>query len=160
MTQFVFDARDEAATRELGAALAACLPEGTLVALDGPLGAGKTQLVRGVAEALGVDAGDVVSPTFVLVQQYEGRRSIVHVDAYRVADEDEFRALGSDELLGSDALKFVEWADRVVGCLPPARISIRISELGPGARRFEIATQGREYAAVVETLADHLAAAN
>jgi tRNA threonylcarbamoyladenosine biosynthesis protein TsaE len=152
----VFDAHDEAATRALAAALSACLPDGSLVALDGPLGAGKTQLVRGVAEALGVDAGDVVSPTFVLVQQYEGRRSIVHIDAYRVADEDEFRSLGSDELLGGDALKFVEWADRVAGCLPAERLAIRISELGPGARRFEVAAFGQQYAAVVEQLAARL----
>src|SRR5207344_1160712 len=98
MKEFAFEAADEDATTRLGAALAAVLPPGTTVALIGTLGAGKTRLVQAIAAACGVLRDEVVSPTFVVCQQYRGSRTINHVDAYRLKDEDEFRELGGDEL--------------------------------------------------------------
>src|SRR5262245_39032142 len=98
MSEFVFEAADEGATECLGAALAAALPAGVTVALCGTLGAGKTRLVQAIAAACGVPRDEVVSPTFVLCQQYHGSREINHLDAYRIADEDEFRELGVEEL--------------------------------------------------------------
>ena len=118
MPPFIFNAANEAATAALGHALADVLPPGTTVALCGTLGAGKTRLVQAIAEALGVDRRDVVSPTFVLIQEYRGRRTIYHIDAYRLRDEDEFQQLGPDEYFESDGLVLVEWADRVEGSLP------------------------------------------
>ncbi len=153
MTSFVFDAADESATAALGAAIAEVLPPGTTVALCGTLGAGKTRLVQAVAEALGIERRNVVSPTFVLVQEYHGRRDLYHVDAYRLRDEDEFLALGSEEFFESDALVFVEWADRVAGCLPKNRIEIRIEVTGPQSRRFTVVPIGTRNAEVVERLA-------
>ena len=91
MEELAFHAADEMATDRLGAALADVLPGGSVVALCGTLGAGKTRLVQAIAAATGVARRSVVSPTFVLVQQYEGRRTIYHLDAYRLRDEDEFR---------------------------------------------------------------------
>ena len=113
MTSFIYNSADESATAALGAALAEVLPEGTTVALCGPLGAGKTRLVQAIAEAAGVDRGNVTSPTFVLIQEYHGRRTIYHIDAYRVRDEDEFESLGVEEYFEGDGLVLVEWADRV-----------------------------------------------
>ena len=113
---FIYDSADESATAALGAALAGVLPAGTTVALCGPLGAGKTRLVQAIAEAAGVDRQDVTSPTFVLIQEYHGRRAIYHIDAYRVRDEDEFESLGVDEYFEGDGLVLVEWADRVERC--------------------------------------------
>ena len=116
MERFIYEADDEAATARLGAALAEILPDGATVALVGTLGAGKTRLVQAIAAAAGVDRRSVVSPTFVLVQEYSGRRRIVHIDAYRLRNEDEFRDLGPDEYFEGGGLVLVEWADRVENC--------------------------------------------
>ena len=136
----------------MGAALAEVLPDGTTVALCGTLGVGKTRLVQAIAEAAGVDRREVLSPTFVLVHEYQGRRPIYHLDAYRLRDEDEFLELGPDEYFDSDGLTLVEWADRVVGCLPKERIEIHIEVTGPRSRRFEIGAVGRRYVDVISSL--------
>lgn len=153
MTSFVFDAADESDTAAFGAALAAVLPPGTTVALCGTLGAGKTRLVQAIAESLGIDRRNVVSPTFVLVQEHQGQRPIYHFDAYRLRDEDEFLALGPEEYFESDGLVLIEWGNRVEGCLPKNRIEIRIEVTGPESRRFEVVPVGQQYVAVVEQLA-------
>src|SRR4051795_13378719 len=99
MTQpFRYDAADPDATRALGQRLASLLFPGSVIALVGPLGAGKTQFVRAVAEGLGVtDEHTVSSPTFVLIQEYEGRLPIYHFDAYRLPGAAEFCDLGAHE---------------------------------------------------------------
>ena len=153
MNQFVYEAADERATAALGAALAEVLPDGTTVALCGALGAGKTRLVQAIAEAAGVDRRDVLSPTFVLMQEHHGRRGICHIDAYRLRDEDEFLALGPEECFDGDGLVLVEWADRVKNCLPKNRIEIHIDVTGPQSRRFEVIAIGKRYADVVRQLA-------
>jgi tRNA threonylcarbamoyladenosine biosynthesis protein TsaE len=150
MKPLTYDAGDEAATAALGSVLAEILPDGTTVALCGTLGAGKTRLVRAIAEAVGVDPQDVVSPTFVLVQQYHGRRLIHHLDAYRLRDEDEFLQLGPDEYFDSNGLTLVEWADRVPQCLPDERIEIHVEVTGPQSRRFEVLALGKRYTKVIE----------
>ncbi len=94
MSKVVFEAGDEAATDRLGSMLAGVLPPGTVVALLGTLGAGKTRLVQAIAAACGVPREDVVSPTFVLCQQYRGKRTINHLDAYRLREVNELRELG------------------------------------------------------------------
>ncbi len=156
MNRFRYNADDESATAALGAVLAELLPEGTTVALSGTLGAGKTHLVRAIATAAGVDRRDVVSPTFVLVQEYHGRRTIYHLDAYRLRDEDEFEALGPDEYFESEGLTLVEWSDRVEGCLPKERIAIHIEVTGVQSRCFVITAVGDRYAEVVEGCRERL----
>jgi tRNA threonylcarbamoyladenosine biosynthesis protein TsaE len=151
-TRFIYEAADEQATEALGAALAEVLPPGTTVALVGTLGAGKTRLVQAIAAACGVDRRDVVSPTFVLIQEYHGRRTVYHIDAYRLRDEDEFEQLGPDEYFESDGLILVEWADRVAGALPAERVEIRIEVTGDQSRRLEVAAVGRRYEEVIERL--------
>ncbi len=110
-----------AAARELGATLAAA----DVVLLFGDLGAGKTAFVRGLAEGLGTDAGEVTSPTFTLVQEYRsGRLPLIHVDLYRLNDPLEIDELGLDEL-AADAVLAVEWAEKLPR--PPAgAIEVRI----------------------------------
>jgi tRNA threonylcarbamoyladenosine biosynthesis protein TsaE len=153
MKQITIEIADEDATRELGNALAKILPGGTTVALDGPLGAGKTRLVQAIAAAVGVAPGAAVSPTFVLVQEYHGARTIIHVDAYRLRDEDEFQDLGLDEHFASDALVLVEWAERVAGGLPRDRVHVEIRETGESSRRFLISAVGTACEAVIDGLA-------
>jgi len=152
MDRFTYEAPDEAATALLGAALAQVLPDGCVVALCGPLGAGKTRLVQAIAEASGVDRRDVLSPTFVLIHEYQGRRPIYHFDAYRVGDEDEFLELGPEEYFEGDGLALVEWAERVEGCLPPERIEIRVEMTGAESRRFEVRPTGDRYRTIVGRL--------
>jgi tRNA threonylcarbamoyladenosine biosynthesis protein TsaE len=112
------------------------------VALIGTLGAGKTRLVQAAAEGAGVPPGTALSPTFVLIQHYQGVRTIHHIDAYRLRDEDEFQELGPEELFESDGLTFVEWADRVEVCLPSDHLRVEIDVLGKSARRFRITAVG------------------
>ena len=152
MNKFLFAARDLSDTDHLGSVLAQVLPRGTVVALIGTLGAGKTYLVQAMASALGVARESVVSPTFVLCQEYRGSKRIFHLDAYRLHDEDEFLELGPEEWFASEALTLVEWADRVANCLPIERMEIRIEVLPDDAREFEVYAIGERMAGVLETL--------
>ena len=152
MDHFTYDATDESGTAVLGAALARVLPNGTTVALCGTLGAGKTRLVQAIAEACGVERRVVVSPTFVLIQEYQGRRPVYHIDAYRIRDEDEFDQLGPEEYFEGEGLTLVEWADRVEACLPPDRVEVHIEVTGRHARRFEVRAVGAGYQQAVEQL--------
>jgi tRNA threonylcarbamoyladenosine biosynthesis protein TsaE len=116
------------------------------------LGAGKTRLVQAIAEAVGVARRAVVSPTFVLVQEYRGRRLICHFDAYRLRDAEEFEQLGPDEYFQANDLILVEWADRVGECLPKDRLDIWIEVTGPESRRFQITAVGGRYSEVIVDL--------
>lgn len=157
MNEFIFEAADEHDTDRLGAALAATLPVGSLtIALSGTLGAGKTRFVQALAGALGVPREAVVSPTFVLCQQYDGKRAIYHLDAYRIRDDDEFRELGVEELFASDAIVVVEWGERVASCLPEERLEIEIEVAGPTSRRFLIRGSESLGFTVVAQLAERL----
>jgi tRNA threonylcarbamoyladenosine biosynthesis protein TsaE len=152
MDEYVFLTRNEQATARLGAMLADVLPAGTTVALIGTLGAGKTRLVQAIARGLQIDPATVVSPTFVLCQEYHGLRTLYHLDAYRLRDEDEFLQLGPEEYFESDGITLVEWADRVIDCLPAARVEIRIDVVDDSSRRFRISAPGTGLAPVLETL--------
>ena len=105
-----------------------------MLALVGPLGAGKTWFAKGVAQGLGIDPREVTSPTFLLIHELEGRLPFRHMDAYRVSGEAELAELGADELLsGGHAggpVVLVEWADRVSGLLPPDRLDLVIAHTG------------------------------
>lgn len=147
-----FQASSEADTGRLGGLLSDRLPDGSVVALVGTLGAGKTRLVQAIAEHCGVDRRDVVSPTFVLIHEYPGRHTVYHIDAYRIKDEDEFLELGPEEYFDSDGITLVEWADRVAGCLPRQHLEVRIEVTGAESRRFELIAHGAPFEAVLEGL--------
>jgi tRNA threonylcarbamoyladenosine biosynthesis protein TsaE len=148
---------DEAFTERLGNTLAELLADGGVVALDGVLGAGKTRLVQAVASTLGVNRLDVVSPTFVLVHEYRtGSRPIIHIDAYRIADDDEFLQLGPDEYYEPPNLVLIEWASRVARCLPRERLEIAIEVLDEHTRRFQVTGYGAKYRDIAKRLASIL----
>jgi len=116
-------------------------PRCGVIGLVGTLGAGKTTLVQLFASAAGIDPTAVTSPTFTLLQSYatDDRRMIHHLDAYRVADEDEFVDLGVDELFADpNAWTIVEWADRVKSVMPAETIWIRIEVVDSDRRRIRI----------------------
>jgi len=153
MSEFTFLAASEADTERLGKLLAEVLPTGTVVALVGTLGAGKTRLVQATAAALGVPRDQVTSPTFVLVNEYlGGRLPVYHFDAYRLRDEDEFNALGPEEYFEGGGITFVEWADRVERCLPRECLRIEIEVTGDQSRRFTICGSSLSQTAIVRTL--------
>src|SRR5947209_10992670 len=131
-----FDVADLAGTVAFGHRLADLLFPGAVVALVGPLGAGKTHLVRAVAEGLGVaDSRVVTSPTFVLIQEYAARLPIYHFDAYRLRGAAEFVELGAHEYFAGDGVCLVEWADRVAGCLPKEYLRVTLEVTGETSRR-------------------------
>jgi len=148
MDRFSFLAQNEEDTRRFGAALAKTLPNGSTVALMGTLGAGKTRLVQAIAEACGVPPDTVLSPTFVLCQEYHADRTLYHMDAYRVKDDDEFLQLGPEEYFESTGITLIEWADRVIACLPPDRIEVRIEVAGESAREFNVVAVGKRLSTV------------
>jgi tRNA threonylcarbamoyladenosine biosynthesis protein TsaE len=119
------------ATAALGRGLADLLVPGDVLALVGPLGAGKTRLVQGIAAGLGV-AGRVTSPTFVLVRRHEGRVPLVHVDAYRLAGPHDLRTL-DDDVLDETVVTCVEWGDTVRAALPADHLECEVRVDGPDA---------------------------
>jgi tRNA threonylcarbamoyladenosine biosynthesis protein TsaE len=147
--------RSAAGTRRLGEQLGRRLAPGDVVALVGDLGAGKTQLARGICRGAGVDDGDVSSPTFAIVATYRGRIPVNHADLYRIGDEDELHATGFHDLMGGAGATVVEWADRLPGALPVARLEIRLEEVpgSPAVRRIAITGIGERHAALARALA-------
>ncbi|MBA4793611.1 tRNA (adenosine(37)-N6)-threonylcarbamoyltransferase complex ATPase subunit type 1 TsaE [Phenylobacterium sp.] len=132
---------DEAATQRLGAALAKALQPGEAICLTGPLGAGKSTLARALIRARTTPDEDVPSPTFTLVQFYEGEGlPIAHFDLYRLSDPDEAYEIGLDEALDEGAA-IVEWPQRLEGRLPPHRLDIEIA-LDGEARRVRLIPHG------------------
>ena len=118
-------------THDLGRRLGLSAVPGTVVALIGPLGAGKTHLTKGVAAGLGVRSV-VNSPTFVLINEHVGRLRLYHADAYRLGDPEEAAAAGILDERQADGVTVIEWADRLDGWLPAERLEIRL-DLQQGA---------------------------
>jgi tRNA threonylcarbamoyladenosine biosynthesis protein TsaE len=144
---------DLAGTMVFGRRLGSLLFPGAAIGLIGPLGAGKTHLVRAIAEGLGIPNSRVVnSPTFVLIQEYGARLPINHFDAYRLRTPEEFRDLGVGEYFEGNGVCLVEWADRVAACMPAERLQITIEVTGETRRRLLLEPFGDKYAAVVRGL--------
>ena len=108
--------------------------------LEGPLGAGKTTLAQGLAAGLGVE-GDVTSPTFALVHEYDGRLPLFHMDLYRLTSSDEFELIGGWEYLRKGGVCPIEWADRLGGDLPPVHWKIKM-EMRSKGRRITVTKEG------------------
>ena len=127
----------EACTEQLGRRVASVLLPGWTVLLYGNLGAGKTTFVRGLAEGLGVPPEDVSSPTFTLVQRYDGRVPLYHVDLYRVEHPADVDDLGLDELVAAGAVVVVEWAERLPR-RPLIGLEVRLEDAGDDRRRVVV----------------------
>jgi len=129
-------------TVAFGALLARILKPGDVIALQGPLGAGKTQFTRGVAAGLDVDERLVSSPTFVLMCEYPGKHPVIHIDAYRMQGLSDLESLGwSDELL-EGAVTLIEWADRIAGDLPENHLRVDLSHEDDSLRMLELQPHG------------------
>jgi len=130
----------ETETSDVGRRLAETLEPGSVVLLVGDLGAGKTALVRGLAEGLGVAPAEVSSPTFTLMQEYRGGRvPLIHVDLYRLNDPREIDELGLEEL-GLESVLAIEWAEKLPRSIADA-IEVRIEHGDGDVRRLTITNQ-------------------
>lgn len=148
-----FDIPDLAATETFGRRLGELLFPGAIIGLIGPLGAGKTHLVRAIAEGLGVkNAAAVNSPTFVLIQEYPARLPIYHFDTYRLSGPREFADLGVDEYFHGNGVCLIEWADRVRSVIPPEHLGIEIEVVDENRRRFALTACGEQYEELLERI--------
>ena len=128
---------NELETEAQGEALAKTLKPGAIIALTGGLGAGKTAFVRGLARGLGV-TGRVTSPTFTIVNEYEGEIPLFHFDMYRINDEDELFEIGWDDYLDRGGVIAVEWSENITGLLPKSSVFVRIQKSGDFSRKIDI----------------------
>ena len=140
-------------TCQFGKALGKLLEPGDLVAFTGDLGAGKTCCVQGIAEGLGVQDNSVVtSPTFTLIQEYQGRIPIYHFDLYRLSREDEIYDLGYEEYFYGDGVTVVEWAERITAFLPAEYLAIHLHIEPDQTRCIQLRAYGKHYEQIVQSL--------
>ncbi len=150
----VYESDSVAVTKGLGRQVGRYAEPQTVVALIGPLGAGKTQFVKGIAAGLGIDDDrKVTSPTFVIVREHAGRLRLYHVDAYRVSSP-ELSAIGFQEICTAVGVVAIEWADRIPDILPEDHLAITIEPTGAERRRLAYHAVGQRS----QRLVDHLAA--
>jgi tRNA threonylcarbamoyladenosine biosynthesis protein TsaE len=138
-------------TIALGERLGRVARRGDLVCVWGDLGAGKTQLAKGVALGLGIDA-TITSPTFVLMAEYRGRLPLFHVDLYRLADAADALAGGVIDDRQADGLTVVEWPDRMGDVLPAARLDVRIEGSGDEPRMIAVVATTDDYRHYVDAV--------
>ena len=130
--------KSTAETRALGEKIAARLQPGDVLLLEGGLGAGKSELTRGIARGLGVTE-TVTSPSFTILNVYEsGRCPLYHFDWYRLESAEELYELGMDEYIGGDGIAVVEWAERCPDAVPDRVIRVRLEVTGDETRQIEI----------------------
>ena len=124
-------------TEELGKKLGNALRKGDVVSLRGSLGAGKTVIAKGIARSLGIEEA-IVSPTFTLVQEYDGREKLYHLDIYRLSGDDEFESMGGEEFLYPDGITLIEWSEKIDDMLPDNTIYITVTINDDLSRTIEI----------------------
>lgn len=127
-TEFLSHSPQE--TRAWGKKLAQRLKPGDCLLLIGDLGAGKTTLIQGLAEGLGIDPKEVISPTFVLIREHEGRIPLYHVDAYRIRSPKELLEVGLEEYFQRPGITVIEWGEKVRAIAPAGSIEIHLEILG------------------------------
>ncbi len=128
-------------TRDLGFLIGRALKGGEVIAMTGDLGAGKTTITKSIAA--GLDIGDyITSPTFTIVNEYEGRLKLYHFDVYRISDIEEMYDLGYEEYFDSDGVSVIEWANLIEQILPKDKISIDIKNLDEWSRMIVISGEG------------------
>ena len=127
-------------TFAIGKRFASLLEKGSVVALKGPLGAGKTCFTKGLAEGLGI-AEEVTSPTYTIVSEYEAVISgkkipVYHIDAYRLRGNDDFSAIGGEEIVYGEGISIIEWSDRISAFIPGEAIRVDFELIGDNERQI------------------------
>ncbi len=133
-------------TIKLGSLIGSLLKAGDVVALMGQLGTGKTHMVKGIVEGQGINDWKIVtSPSYVLIKQYKGSLPIYHFDAYRMESPDEMYDIGCIDFFWSDGISIIEWADKVIECLPDEIIKITIKTINKISRDIHVSYKGERY---------------
>lgn len=136
----------------MGRILGRHLDPGSLVALSGDLGTGKTEFIKGLAKGLGVQEGyHVSSPSFVLINEYPGRIPLYHIDLYRLSGGSDIEDMGLEEYVYGQGVTAIEWAEKAGPLIPSQRLWINILWLGPTCRRLTIKASGKRNEQVLET---------
>lgn len=151
MTDFISEGA--ASTIDFGRTLGELLMPGDFIALFGDLGAGKTQFAKGVAQGVGVPADETVcSPSYTILNVYEGRIPFYHFDLYRLSDEGQVSELGFDEYFAGNGASVVEWADRLGGQIPNDSLRVVFTIEGPERRRLSFGSTGARSAELLRSL--------
>ena len=143
-----FISHGAAQTQRLGARLGELLDAGSVVLLEGGLGAGKTVLAQGIAQGLGID-DPVTSPTFTLIHEYAGRLPLYHVDLYRLAGDADAAAIGLEEYVYGDGVTVIEWPDRAGTLLPTDHLSVALRPIAETKRALRFTPRGARYGELV-----------
>lgn len=139
-------------TEQIGSILGSMLAKGDILALCGELGAGKTTLVRGIARGIGLEGGEVASPSFTLVNEYDGPLRLFHIDLYRLTDEKELISIDYEEYLKGDGVVVIEWADRIPQAVPADALWITLRYLGNEHREIVLQAEGDRFKMMIEEL--------
>lgn len=147
METFEFFSNSPAATQGLGKKIGERLPAGTVIALTGELGCGKTLLTRGICEGLNVPLRQVSSPTFVLVNEYRGKLPVFHMDLYRLGDIDDGFEIGIMDYFNraESGIMLIEWAEKMVSLLPPDILRVEFDILGARKRKIRFSSNGSKF---------------
>ena len=129
--------RNEAETITLGQKIGAKLQRGDIIALQGTLGAGKTTITKGIAQALGIQ-DTITSPTFCLISEYEGTMPLYHMDVYRLEDSGDFINLGADDMLYGQGVTLIEWSEKIMHELPQKTIVLQLIPNDDGSRTITL----------------------
>ena len=144
-------------TEDVGRLLGAMLEPGDLVCLFGDLGAGKTHFSYGIAQGLQVRDQYITSPTFTLVNEYQGRIPFYHIDLYRLKEPSELEGIGFEEYIDSDGATVIEWAERAEGELPDEKLNIYLSDVSENSRELGFLAEGARYEKLLEALRKSIA---
>ncbi len=153
MNSFTVVTRSDPETRRWGTRLARLLCGGEIIGLVGELGAGKTGFVRGVAEGLEVSKNAWIrSPSFTLINEYEGRLPIYHIDLYRMGSREEIEGLNLREYLYGDGVSLVEWFEHLPGEEVDEYLELRMTHAGGNRRKLNFIAHGERYERIIEGL--------
>ncbi len=150
METFEFLSKSPAATQSLGKKIGEALTAGSIIALTGELGCGKTLLTRGICDGLGVPLRQVSSPTFVLVNEYRGRLPVFHMDLYRLGNIDDGFEIGIMDYFvrGESGIILIEWAEKMISLLPADILMVKFDILGDRKRKIKFTSSGEKFAPV------------
>lgn len=149
----VFYTKSETATVKLGFTLGKNIFFPALIALTGDLGSGKTTFTRGIAKGMGIEAS-VKSPTFVIINEYEGERPLYHFDFYRLDNVEQLEDLGYQEYFYiAHGVVVIEWAEKIISILPPERLEVKIELESSNTRKITlIARENKKYSRLLEQI--------
>ena len=138
-----FTTKSAEESEALGQKIGRALQKGDILAMRGPLAAGKTTLTKGIARSLGI-RDEITSPTFCLISEYAGKMPLYHMDVYRLDGAEDFINLGTDDMLYGEGVCVIEWSEKIMSELPDMAITVDISVNGDGSRTVNISNWSHE----------------